>query len=188
MQRFVIRALDIAGATGGLILTLPILAVLAILVKATSSGPAIFAQKRVGRCERPFTCLKLRTMSLGTPVAGSHEVSAAAVTSIGRVLRRLKLDELPQLWNVIRGEMSLVGPRPGLPIQLDLLEARRRHAVYAVRPGVTGPGQVAGVDMSRPELLAELDGTYACQPTVKAYLRYIWMTLIGHGRGDRVAG
>lgn len=186
MQRVVIRILDVAASVVGLTICLPVLLVLFVLVRATSPGPAIFAQNRVGLREKTFVCLKLRTMVVGTPVAGSHEVSIAAVTPIGRVLRRLKLDELPQLWNVLRGDMSVVGPRPGLPLQLELLDARREKAIYAVRPGITGPGQVAGVDMSSPVALAELDATYAARPTIAAYLRYIWLTLVGHGRGDRV--
>lgn len=185
-QSYVIRSLDLLISASGLVVLSPILAILLLALKATSPGPAIFAQTRVGRHERPFTCFKLRTMAVGTPNAGSHEVSAASVTRMGHVLRRLKLDELPQLWNVLRGDMSLVGPRPGLPVQLELLAARRRHGIYSVRPGVTGPAQVAGIDMSQPAALAVVDETFAARPTVRAYLRYIAMTLVGHGRGDRV--
>ena len=188
IQSGTIRALDLAAAIGGLLVSAPLLAVLAIAVRATSPGPAFFAQPRVGRSEEVFTCYKLRTMSVDTVSAGTHEVSAMSVTALGRTLRRLKLDELPQLWNVLKGEMSLVGPRPGLPVQTELLQARRDKGVYRVRPGITGPGQVAGVDMSEPDRLALLDATYASRPQIGAYVRYVILTVLGKGQGDRVRG
>lgn len=180
--------MDVTAAFLGLCVTLPFLLVLGLMVRLTSPGPAIFVQPRLGRGERVFNCYKLRTMRAGTPAAATHLVSAASVTRIGHMLRRLKLDELPQLWNVIRGDMSLVGPRPGLPSQTELLIARRKHGVLAVRPGITGPGQVEGVDMSEPDRLAVLDATYAENPTVWAYLRFVILTLLGRGQGDRVHG
>src|SRR5690606_22830348 len=112
------------------------------------------------RGEAVFVCYKLRTMAPGTPDRGTHEVSVAAVTPLGRFLRKMKLDELPQLWNVLVGEMSLVGPRPCLTSQGAVIAARRARGVYAVRPGVTGPAQVLGVDMSTPEQLAEIDASW----------------------------
>ncbi len=104
-----------------------------------------------------FTCYKLRTMYSYTPSVGTHEVQLSSVTPIGRRLRRWKLDELPHLWNVLRGDMSLVGPRPCLPIQSELIEKRRQMGVLDFRPGITGLAQVAGVDMSDPERLANID-------------------------------
>lgn len=173
-------------AAAGLVVATPVILGLALAVRATSPGPGLFAQVRVGRHEHPFLCYKLRTMSQGTVSVGTHEVSPSAVTPLGRILRRVKLDELPQLWNVLKGEMSLVGPRPGLPVQQALLEARRARDVFVVRPGVTGPGQVAGVDMSEPERLAELDASYSDAPKLCDYFRYLIMTIAGNGRGDRV--
>lgn len=180
--------MDVAFASVGLCLSLPVLLVLGLAIRATSLGPAIFVQPRVGRRERVFNCYKLRTMRAGTLSAATHLVSASSVTKLGHVLRRLKIDELPQLWNVLKGDMSLVGPRPGLPSQTELLLARRMRGVPAVRPGITGPGQVEGVDMSEPARLADLDASYAAAPTVSAYLRLIILTLLGHGQGDRVKG
>lgn len=127
-------------------------------------------------------------MAQGAPSVATHEVGASHITKLGAVLRRVKLDELPQLWNVLKGEMSLVGPRPGLPNQLELAEARRRWGVFTVRPGVTGPGQVNDVDMSTPERLAKIDATWTKRPTVLKYFTYIVMTVIGRGQGDRVRG
>lgn len=187
-QLVAIRVLDVLAASAGLVITAPIILALILAVRGDSAGPGLFAQPRLGRGERPFTCYKLRTMSVGTASAATHEVSASAVTSLGRSLRRLKLDELPQLWNVLIGEMSLVGPRPGLPSQTELRGARRARGIFHVRPGVTGPGQVAGVDMSDPVRLAALDATFANRPTVAAYFKYVLLTVMGRGQGDRVRG
>jgi O-antigen biosynthesis protein WbqP len=180
------RALDIAvSLTGGLVLS-PLILLAVVLVRLESPGPGLFRQRRVGRDGRPFTLYKLRTMRADTAHLPSHEVSSAAITRLGRVMRRGKLDELPQLWNVLRGEMSLVGPRPCLPSQTELIEARRRLGVDRLRPGVTGVSQVAGIDMSDPQLLAESDATYLGRQSIATDLSLILTTLMGSGRGDRV--
>ena len=181
------RLLDVTAAVGGLIVGAPLLAIAAIAIKATSSGPVIFAQERVGQNERRFTCYKLRTMYEATPHRASHEVSASAVTPTGAFLRRTKLDELPQLVNVLRGEMSLVGPRPCLPAQTELIEARRAAGVYALKPGITGVAQVQGVDMSEPTKLAALDASYLTTGGFLTDLRILVLTVLGRGSGDRVA-
>lgn len=159
----------------------------AVAVRLSSPGPAIFRQTRVGRNEQPFTCLKLRTMHQGTPNAPSHETGVAAVTPVGQVLRRFKFDELPQLWNILRGDMSLVGPRPCLPSQTALIDARRARGLAALRPGITGVSQIAGVDMSDPEGLAALDATYLADMSLRRDLAIILATATGAGRGDRTA-
>lgn len=181
-----VRALDLCFAFAGLVATAPLLMVLIIWIKATSPGPALFAQVRVGRGERTFVCYKLRTMKAGTPSVGSHEMSRSAITPVGHVLRRTKLDELPQLWNVLIGEMSLVGPRPCLPNQGVLIEERRARSVFDMRPGITGVAQVKGVDMSEPVLLAELDAAWLAQVSVSNYFALILQTVGGMGRGDGV--
>ena len=181
------RLLDIAAALAGLVVGSPLLLLCAIAIKATSSGPVIFAQERVGRNERRFTCYKLRTMYQATPHLASHEVSVSAVTPVGLFLRKIKLDELPQLVNVLRGDMSLVGPRPCLPSQTELIEARRAAGVYALRPGITGIAQVQGVDMSQPAALATLDATYLAKAGLLTDLRILLLTVAGRGNGDRVA-
>jgi O-antigen biosynthesis protein WbqP len=157
----------------------------AILVRLQSKGPGIFRQTRVGRHGAPFTCLKLRTMFIDTQTAPSHETAKSAVTPLGAVLRHYKVDELPQLWNVLTGDMSFVGPRPCLPSQSELIEARRRRGVLALRPGITGPAQVRGIDMSEPELLAEVDAKYLLKSGLAEDLRLMLATVLGSGRGDR---
>lgn len=186
LQTTLIRVTDLAAAVGGGLVALPVILVVALLVRLTSPGPALFRQHRVGRGEVLFVCYKLRTMALDTPVLGTHEVPVAHVTPIGRWLRRLKLDELPQLWNVLCGEMSLVGPRPCLPSQVELIEARRARGVYTVRPGVTGPAQVIGLDMSTPRELAEKDAVWASAPNLVDYFRFVVLTVLGKGQGDAI--
>jgi lipopolysaccharide/colanic/teichoic acid biosynthesis glycosyltransferase len=178
------RFLDIVLALVGGIFAVPVVAVIAIMIRMTSPGPAIFAQRRVGRREKVFTCYKLRTMRIDTPQAASHLVGVSALTSIGSFLRSTKLDELPQLWNVLWGEMSLVGPRPCLPSQTELIACRRELGIYDFRPGITGIAQVNDIDMSDPRRLAEMDRTY--QPTVGNYFRILLLTVAGNGQGDRV--
>jgi O-antigen biosynthesis protein WbqP len=180
------RVIDLAIALLALPFAGLFIVILGALVRLTSPGPAIFRQQRVGRNERPFTCFKLRTMRQETRDVPSHEVAASAVTGIGRVLRRYKLDELPQLWNIVRGDMSFVGPRPCLPSQTALIAARRAHGLSAIRPGITGVSQVAGVDMSDPERLAALDATYLEDMSPGHDLRLILATFFGAGRGDAV--
>jgi O-antigen biosynthesis protein WbqP len=180
------RAFDVAAAACGLVLLSPLLAACAIAVRLSSPGPAIFRQTRVGKDERPFTCYKLRTMRIDTAHVPTHEMGAAAVTSIGRHLRRLKLDELPQLWNVLKGDMSFVGPRPCLPTQAELIRARRRLRLAGLMPGITGVSQVAGIDMSDPERLAASDARYLNDLSLRTDLALIWQAVAGAGRGDRV--
>lgn len=180
------RIFDLVLALASLPLALPIIAVCAAAVKLTSPGPAILRQVRVGRHEKLFICYKLRTMYVGTRSAPTHETPSSSVTPVGKHLRRFKLDELPQLWNIVRGEMSFVGPRPCLPSQHELIAARRKRGVYALRPGITGIAQVKGVDMSVPEKLAELDATYLDSGSIATDLRLIITTALGAGQGDRI--
>ncbi|PYE87304.1 sugar transferase [Phyllobacterium leguminum] len=182
------RAFDLALA---LLLAVPalflcILCVVAIRLERT--GPAIFRQIRVGRHKRPFVLYKLRTMSLDTGDRASHEVAASQITRSGRFLRRTKLDELPQLLNVLLGEMSFVGPRPCLPSQHELIAERAERGVFRVRPGITGPAQLQGIDMSTPRRLAEVDAAYAKNPTLLGDLESILHTAVGRGSGDAVKG
>lgn len=180
------RAMDVTIAVLGLPLAGVVIVVCMLAIRLTSPGPAIFRQVRVGRHEKPFTCYKLRTMYLGTGDRPSHATAAAAVTPLGRWLRRVKLDELPQLWNILRGEMSFVGPRPCLPSQTELIAARRARGLYAIRPGITGLSQLAGIDMADAERLARSDAAYLQRMSVLTDLKLIALTALGFGSGDRV--
>jgi O-antigen biosynthesis protein WbqP len=183
------RAFDFSACALFLLILWPVLLVIIIAIRLQSPGSAIFAQVRVGKHGRLFTCYKLRTMYSGTSNVPTHLVAASAVTALGDYLRRFKIDELPQLWNVLLGDMSLVGPRPCLPSQTELVEARRKLGVLEVRPGITGLAQVNGVDMSDANRLAELDARYARSQSLWNDLKLIWATLRGQGIGvDQVVG
>ena len=179
------RLFDIAFSLLGLVVGFPILLLLTI-IGLFDTGSPIFRQQRVGRNQKPFTLVKFRTMKKDTASVASHLASSTSITKFGHFLRRTKLDELPQLWNVLKGEMSLVGPRPGLFNQEELTHAREAKGVFAVRPGITGLAQVNEIDMSTPELLAETDAKMISQLNIKNYFQYIFMTVTGKGSGDRV--
>jgi lipopolysaccharide/colanic/teichoic acid biosynthesis glycosyltransferase len=125
-------------------------------------------------------------MDPSTPSLATHLASSHTITPLGRFLRRTKLDELPQLWNVLKGEMSLVGPRPGLPNQPELTVAREKLGIFKVRPGITGLPQINGIDMSTPELLAQTDARMIAEMSVCNYFKYIFLTVLGKGSGDRI--
>ena len=179
-----IRFLDIVMALFGLLILSPLLVVICIC--GFDTGSPIFRQNRVGRHQTQFTLVKFHGMHKDSPSVASHLVSPAAVSSFGHFLRRTKLDELPQLFNVMKGEMSLVGPRPGLANQPELTEAREKYGVYSVRPGITGLAQVNGIDMSTPDLLAKTDAEMISQMSVLNYFKYILLTILGNGSGDRI--
>jgi O-antigen biosynthesis protein WbqP len=177
------RSFDVLACVLFLLFFWPILLIVIIAIRLQSSGPAIFRQVRVGKNGRPFTCYKLRTMYSGTANLPTHEVQASSVTVLGEYLRRFKIDELPQLCNVLIGDMSLVGPRPCLPSQTALVEARRQLGVFEVRPGITGLAQVNGVDMSDANRLAELDAQYVRTQSLIGDFKLILATLRGRGVG-----
>jgi O-antigen biosynthesis protein WbqP len=180
------RAFDLAVCVVSLPFVIPVVLILAIAIRAHDGGPGLFRQVRVGRSERPFVLFKLRTMSTDTGDLPSHHASPAKITGIGAFLRRTKLDELPQLFNVMRGDMSLVGPRPCLPSQQDLIEQRRLHGVFSARPGITGLAQVDGLTMEHPVELARRDGDYVRQRSLGGDLKLLFRTALGSGSGDAV--
>lgn len=183
-EKFGKRCFDIILVT---IMALPALVLCiccVVAIRCDRSGPAIFRQVRVGRNLRPFVLYKLRTMSVGTGDHASHEVSQAQITRVGQILRRTKLDELPQLLNVIKGDMSFVGPRPCLSSQTQLIEERDRRGVYVLRPGITGPAQLSGIDMSTPLKLAEADAAYLGRIHFVGDMTSVVLTALGRGRGD----
>ena len=182
-----IRTLDVLFSLFGLVLGFPVLLVLYI-IGLFDTGSPVFRQERVGRNKKPFILVKFRTMSVDTASVASHLANSSSITKFGHFLRRTKLDELPQLWNVLKGEMSLVGPRPCLFNQSELIEERESRGVLAARPGITGLAQVNDIDMSTPQLLAETDQKMLRSLTVGAYFKYIIMTVLGKGAGDRIPG
>ena len=180
-----IRLFDFVFALLGLVFGSPIFVLLTV-IGLLDTGSPIFRQERIGRDKKPFTLVKFRTMKVDTASVSSHLASSSSITSFGRFLRRTKLDELPQLWNVLKGEMSLVGPRPGLFNQEELTEARDSYGVFAVRPGITGLSQVKEIDMSTPDLLAESDAKMIAEMSISNYFKYIIQTVAGKGTGDSV--
>jgi len=185
MTLFVIRILDFLFAFFGLLFGFPVLIILTVIGYFDTGSP-IFIQERVGRNKKPFNLIKFRTMTVGTASVASHLASSASITKFGRFLRKTKLDELPQLWNVLKGEMSLVGPRPNLFNQEELINDRDVLGVYNERPGITGLAQVNEIDMSTPKLLAETDFIMIKSISLSNYFKYILQTVTGKGSGDRV--
>ncbi len=180
-----IRIIDFLAAFFGLLFLWPILFIVTI-IGLFDTGSPIFIQERVGRNKKPFKLIKFRTMSVETKSVASHLANNASITKLGNFLRKTKIDELPQLINVVKGEMSLVGPRPNLFNQEELIQERDTLGVYDVLPGVTGLAQVQNIDMSTPQLLAKTDKQMIDTLTIKDYFKYIIMTATGSGSGDAV--
>ncbi len=173
------RAVDWGFALIIVVLFWWLLVVIWVAIKLTARGTPIFAQERVGQFGESFTCYKFRTMKPETRQAGTHEIPVDSVTRIGRFLRRAKLDELPQVLNIMRGELSLVGPRPCLPSQTELITERQKRGVFNAMPGITGYAQVRKCDMSEPERLAKLDQEYQSLKTLPLDLITIMRTVSG---------
>jgi O-antigen biosynthesis protein WbqP len=181
------RAVEFLLSLLGLLVTAPLILLLVLAIRYDSPGPGIFRQKRVGREGKSFVCYKLRTMASGTPDLPTHDASTSYVTSTGKFLRKVKLDELPQLWNVLKGEMSFVGPRPCLESQTELIQERQKRGVLSIRPGITGLAQIQNIDMSNPVRLANVDAEYLQKRSFALDLRILLLTVLGGaGRGDRV--
>ena len=179
------RIFDILFSFLGLVLLSPILIVL-IAVGYYDTGSPIFRQVRVGKNKKPFHLVKFRSMHVNAPSVATHLASASSITPFGSFLRKSKLDELPQLWNVFVGDMSLVGPRPNLFNQVELIQERDSRGVYSVRPGITGLAQINKIDMSTPQLLAETDAKMIQELNTLGYFKYIFLTVFGKGFGDRI--
>jgi lipopolysaccharide/colanic/teichoic acid biosynthesis glycosyltransferase len=185
MTHISIRILDFLMAFFGLLVTFPILLIITIVGYFDTRSP-IFIQERVGKNKRPFKLIKFRTMSVDTKCVASHLASTTSITKLGTFLRKTKIDELPQLINVLKGEMSFVGPRPNLFNQKELITERDSRGVYDVLPGITGLAQVNTIDMSTPKLLAETDQKMIDIFTLADYFKYILQTATGKGSGDGV--
>jgi lipopolysaccharide/colanic/teichoic acid biosynthesis glycosyltransferase len=179
------RIFDILFSFFGILILSPIILLL-FIIGLFDTGSPLFRQKRVGINQEPFYLLKFRSMHINAPSVATHLASVHAITPFGRFLRKSKLDELPQLWNVFVGDMSLVGPRPCLFNQTELIAERVALNVFDVRPGITGLAQVQGIDMSTPRLLAETDAEMIKTLSMFNYFKYILRTVLGKGAGDRV--
>ena len=179
------RIFDILFSFLGLVLLSPVLVGL-IIIGYFDTGSPIFRQERVGKDKQPFRLMKFRSMNLNAPSVATHLASAASITPYGHFLRKSKLDELPQLWNVFVGDMSLVGPRPNLFNQEELIYERDSRGVYSVRPGITGLAQINKIDMSTPQLLADTDAKMINELNNLGYFVYIFLTVFGKGFGDRM--
>lgn len=178
------RFFDLIVSYSALPFAIPICLIAAVAIWIECKASPFFWQVRLGRNEAPFRLCKLRTMSVDTIQAASHEVNQQQILKVGRIIRAIKIDEIPQLWNVIVGDMSLVGPRPGLPLQQELTAARRAFNVFELMPGITGVAQIAGIDMSSPWDLAERDATYNQSWQVTRDLNILCRTIMGSGSGD----
>jgi O-antigen biosynthesis protein WbqP len=179
------RFFDIFFSFLGLLILSPIILLL-FIIGFFDTGSPLFCQERVGVNQKPFFLLKFRSMHVNTQTVATHLVQVSAITQWGSFLRKSKLDELPQLFNVFVGDMSIVGPRPNLFNQTELIEERAKRGVYLLRPGITGLAQIKKIDMSTPKILAEADAMMISQFNIFQYFKYILLTVFGKGFGDRV--
>ena len=161
-----------------------LLVIISLLIKLNSKGTIFFTQERVGERGRIFKIYKFRTMQMGTKNMGTHKVEEEKITSLGKFLRKAKLDELPQIINIFLGQMSLIGPRPGLVSQKILYRERKMRDVYSVKPGISGYSQLNNVDMSEPKKIAEWDQRYVAMRSVVFEFKLMFQTLTD-GFGDR---
>lgn len=171
-----IRSIDFLFSLIGLIFLLPLLITLWV-VGLFENGSPLFFQKRIGYNEKLFLLIKFRSMDIKTKSVATHLVNQSMITTFGHFLRRTKLDETPQLLNVLLGDMSLVGPRPCLLSQKKLIIERRKRGIFKVKPGITGLAQISGIDMETPTLLANTDLTMVKQMNLYYYFYYLIKTL-----------
>jgi len=174
------RSIDIIGSLCGIVLLCPIFILVAVLIKAESPGPIIFKQTRIGKDSKPFNIYKFRSMKLNAPIIATRDFENLDiyVTRIGKLIRKTSIDELPQLLNILKGDMSLVGPRPVIDKETELLELRRSHGVDQVLPGITGLAQINGRDSINIETKVKYDYEYATQRNLKLDIYIIVKTLL----------
>jgi lipopolysaccharide/colanic/teichoic acid biosynthesis glycosyltransferase len=171
-----IRIFDFLFSLIGLIFLLPLL-ILIFFIGLFESGSPLFIQKRVGKKLKSFSLIKFRTMPIGVRSTGTHLIKNIQLSSFGYFLRRTKLDEIPQLLNVLFGDMSLVGPRPCLFNQKKLIYERKKRGVFKVRPGITGLAAINGINMKTPTLLAKTDQKMIKDMSLYNYFYYMFKTI-----------
>ncbi len=181
----IIRIFDITLSILGLTVLLPVLLII-YLIGLFDTGSPLFIQERIGKNQRKFKLIKFRSMKINALQTGTHLAKNSDITPFGRILRKSKLDELPQLINVLTGNMSLVGPRPGLSIQQKLFQERLKRGIFSVRPGITGLAQISEIDMSTPRKLSRYDHLMIKNFNVCLYCQLIIQTIKGKGTGDRI--
>lgn len=182
------RAVDFVLALIASLIFLPLLVVLAVLVKTTSKGPVLYWSNRVGKENRIFSMPKLRTMRVDTPVVATHLLTDPDqyLTPVGGFLRRTSLDELPQLWCILTGDMSVVGPRPALFNQQNLIDLRTQHGVHTIRPGLTGWAQINGRDELPIPDKVRLDADYLRRQSLVFDAKVVLLTFIKVARREGV--
>ncbi|WP_407334926.1 sugar transferase [Dietzia kunjamensis] len=172
------RIFDVAAASIAVAVLSPILAAVGAAIKLEDRGPALFVQERAGRDGASFAIYKFRSMEVGTANVPSGEMAAPSVTRVGKLIRRTNLDELPQLFNIVKGDMSVVGPRPPLPSQADVIGARYSSGALRLSPGLTGWAQVNSFDGMDPLEKARYDGEYAKNISFRKDLEIILRTFV----------
>jgi O-antigen biosynthesis protein WbqP len=181
----IIRIFDIFFSVIGLVILLPLILFIFFICFFDTKSP-IFKQKRMGKNLKSFTLYKFRTMYVGVESVATHLSSSNSVTPLGKFLRKSKIDEIPQLLNVLLGDMSLVGPRPNLLNQEILIFERSKRGIYDYKPGISGLSQIKNIDMSDPIMISETDYLMLSNLNFLLYLKIIFLTLIGNGYGDKI--
>ena len=183
------RWIDVFLSLCGIIaLAIPML-VVAVIIKIDSPGPALFRQKRIGKCKKQFYIIKFRSMSMQTPPdTPTHLLSHPEfyITPVGRFIRRTSIDELPQLFCILKGDMSVVGPRPALWNQYDLIEERDKYGANDIKPGLTGWAQINGRDELPIDVKAQFDGEYVKKMSFRFDCKCFWRTILRVLRRDGV--
>ncbi|MEG0290986.1 MAG: sugar transferase [Erysipelotrichaceae bacterium] len=188
-KNYIKRLMDIVLSLTGIIILSPILIVIGIIIKLTSSGPILFKQERVGKDNISFMILKFRSMRIDTPKdCPTHLLDNPDqyITGIGKFLRKTSLDELPQLWNIFVGDMAVIGPRPSLPIQYDLNALRDKNGASSIKPGLTGLAQISGRDELEIEIKANLDGEYVNKISFMFDVKLFFGTFVSVLKSDGV--
>ncbi len=189
MYQYIKRFIDIVLSLGAIVFLSPVLIVLAVLIKLDSKGPVLFRQKRVGKGKIHFEILKFRTMYADVPKdVPTHLLAdpASKITKIGKFLRKSSLDELPQIFNILKGEMSIIGPRPALWNQFDLIEERDKYGANDVRPGLTGLAQVMGRDELPIDIKARYDGDYVKDISFSNDVKIFFRTIFSVASADGI--